>query len=197
MVWQYATGRFKATTAQIFNAPVSSSNLLSESDILGMLCVESIFRVNSIDELMKPATDEISDYSKQRVGDIEMSEAFKAMRDISRVWNKARHDTRIPLRGPLSPLPPQIPSASSIPFAVSHSRNLYLPLPDDVESPFEYNFKDVKDIYSSRHTVSIKGNMQDIVDDVLSGVEFTEFSQAEIREKSALLAKKLDSQTKQ
>jgi len=123
-VWEYATGRFRATNAQKFNGYGEDESMLSESDILGALCIESLFRVKSIDDLMKP--QEGDDTGTKSFSKDAMSDAFKAMRKLSKTWLRAREDKSIELRGPLDPIPPPIPSGSNIKFALLTTKSVLL-----------------------------------------------------------------------
>jgi hypothetical protein len=126
-VWKYAQGRFKATSAAIFNvAHGNRPGMMSENDILGAFCVESIFRVGLKEIFEGEKREEDVPAASGVTAKTEMTAAFKAMRNIQKVWLRARENTSIQLGGPLpTPIPPPIPSGSSIPFAfLTHTSRL-------------------------------------------------------------------------
>jgi hypothetical protein len=87
-VWKYAMSRFdKVPTSTSIAAYYMGGNSISVDRIMGLFCIESLFRCK-LDEL---------------VDDSPVSAMKHYYRSISRRWQKAQYNTSVPLPEPFNP----------------------------------------------------------------------------------------------
>lgn len=87
--WEIATKRFPNIGSSINHDFIDSSHMISHKRLLGLACVEALFRVNKISDLYKSADDK----TMKNV----LSHYYKSLR---RVWSKALLDKSVKLPEP-------------------------------------------------------------------------------------------------